>query len=58
MIETIEDIRIKLQNDTYKNEEHVRFSLVARILQKLEWDLWNRKTILPICLKKTKHSTS
>ena len=41
MIETIEDIRTKLQNDAYKNEEHVRFSLVARILQKLEWDLWN-----------------
>ena len=35
------DIQNKLSNHVYKNEEHVRLSLVSRILQKLDWDLWN-----------------
>lgn len=41
MRETLEDIRRKLQERAYKNEEHVRLSLVARILNDLGWDLWN-----------------
>lgn len=33
--DTIEDIRRKLQAGLYQNEEHVRLSLVARVLQAL-----------------------
>ena len=39
--EALEDIRRKLNAGVYQNEEHVRLSLVARILQALEWDIWN-----------------
>lgn len=37
----IEDIRAKLSNNQYKNEEHVRLSLVARVVQALGWNIWN-----------------
>lgn len=39
--QTIEDIRRKLKSSVYQNEEHVRLSLVARIVQELGWDIWN-----------------
>ncbi|MGY8656927.1 MAG: type I restriction endonuclease, partial [Verrucomicrobiia bacterium] len=41
MKETLDDIKSKLQSGDYRNEEHVRLSLVARVLQKLDWDIWN-----------------
>jgi len=41
MRETLTDIRKRLQFNEYKNEEHVRLSLVCRILYKLGWDIWN-----------------
>ena len=41
MKEIIEDIRIKLNNKSYKDEQHVRFSLVGRICQALGWDIWD-----------------
>ena len=41
MKDVLTDIFRKLSNSIYKNEEHVRLSLVSRILQKLDWDLWN-----------------
>ena len=44
---TIEDIRKKLKGNEYKNKEHFRISLVARILQKLGWDLWNPNEFYP-----------
>ena len=43
MDEMIKDIQEKLRNNCYLNEEHVRLSLVARILQSLGWDIWNPK---------------
>ncbi len=43
MRETIKDIQNKLRARLYRNEEHVRLSLVARILQSLGWDIWNPK---------------
>ena len=43
MDEIIKDIQEKLRNNYYLNEEHVRLSLVARILQSLGWDIWNPK---------------
>ncbi len=41
MKDTLADIRKKLKERAYRNEEHVRLSLVARILQKLEWNIWD-----------------
>ncbi len=43
--EALLDIRSKLQNQVYANEEHVRLSLVARVLQKLQWNIWNPKEV-------------
>lgn len=37
----IEDIKDKLKKSVYKNEEHIRFSLVSRILKGLEWNIWD-----------------
>ncbi len=45
MKEIIEDIRNLLIIGKYRNEEQVRFSLVARILQKLDWDIWNPEQV-------------
>ena len=41
MQEILLDIRQRLINKEYKNEEHVRLSLVARVVQQLGWDIWN-----------------
>lgn len=37
----ISDIREKIQQQKYVTEEHIRFSLVGRILQKCGWDIWH-----------------
>jgi hypothetical protein len=41
MNDVLLDIRNKLVKNFYQNEEHVRLSLVARILYELDWDIWN-----------------
>ncbi len=41
MRETISDIRNKINSGVYQNEEHVRLSLVARVLLKLGWNIWD-----------------
>ena len=41
MHEILLDIRQRLQDKEYQNEEHVRFSLVARVIQALNWNIWN-----------------
>jgi hypothetical protein len=41
MHEILLDIRQRLVNKEYHNEEHVRLSLVARVVQALGWDIWN-----------------
>lgn len=41
MQEILLDIRQRLRRQEYKNEEHVRLSLVARVVQGLGWDVWN-----------------
>lgn len=41
MNELLADIKARLLNGEYKNEEHVRLSLVARVLQVLGWNIWN-----------------
>ena len=45
MKEVLLDIREKLIDNAYVNEEHVRLSLVARIVQQLGWDLWNPREV-------------
>jgi len=41
MHEILLDIQQRLRRKEYKNEEHVRLSLVARVVQALGWDIWN-----------------
>lgn len=41
MKQIIEDIRSLLKDGTFKDEQHVRFSLVGRICQTLGWNIWN-----------------
>ncbi|AWM34855.1 DUF4357 domain-containing protein [Hymenobacter nivis] len=41
MHEILLDIQQRLKAGDYKNEEHVRLSLVARVVQVLGWDVWN-----------------
>lgn len=41
MKQTIEEIRKLFADNAFKDEQHVRFSLVGRICQKLGWDIWN-----------------
>jgi len=41
MKDILKDIKDKLSNRVYKNEEHVRLSLVSRILNELGWNLWD-----------------
>jgi len=41
MKQIVEDIRILLKDGTFKDEQHVRFSLVGRLCQALGWNIWN-----------------
>jgi predicted type IV restriction endonuclease len=45
MKNTLEDIREKLIEGVYSNEEQIRFSLIGRILSELGWDIWNPKEV-------------
>jgi len=45
MNEILSDIREKLTKNYFQNEEHVRISLVLRILFELGWDIWNPKEV-------------
>ena len=41
----IKDIREKINNKYYLNEEHIRLNLVIRLLEELGWDIWNPKEV-------------
>ncbi|MCB5266228.1 MAG: hypothetical protein LHW41_08340 [Candidatus Cloacimonetes bacterium] len=41
MKNTVEEIRKMLMDGLFTDEQHIRFSLVGRICQKLGWDIWN-----------------
>ena len=41
LLPALTDIRQRLKNNEYHNEEHVRFSLVGRVLLALGWNIWN-----------------
>jgi hypothetical protein len=41
MKDTLINIQTLIRVGAYKNEEHIRLSLVARILQELGWNIWD-----------------
>jgi len=41
----LEDIQRRLRDNQYENEEHVRLSLVARVLQEYGWDIWDPREV-------------
>jgi len=45
MRDALNDIRQKISDGAYKNEEHVRLSLVARVLLELEWNVWDPEEV-------------
>jgi hypothetical protein len=45
MLDTLTDIRQRLRNKDYHNEEQVRLALVARLVQQLGWDIWNPREV-------------
>ncbi|MBU1398446.1 MAG: type I restriction enzyme HsdR N-terminal domain-containing protein [Proteobacteria bacterium] len=45
MREILTDIREKLQHGEYQNEEHIRLSLVCRLLSNLGWNIWNPREV-------------
>lgn len=45
MKDALLDIRAKLDERAYKNEEHVRLNLVLRVLGELGWSIWDPKEI-------------
>lgn len=47
MKDILTDINTKLTDGVYQNEEHVRLSLVTRILDHLGWDIWNPREVNP-----------
>jgi Type I restriction enzyme R protein N terminus (HSDR_N) len=47
MIELLKDIKEKLNAGVYKNEEQIRLTLVARVLQALGWNIWNPEEVFP-----------
>ncbi len=46
LLQALTDIRQRLENQEYKNEEHVRFSLVGRVLLALGWNIWNPNEVI------------
>lgn len=45
MIDTIKNIKDWLKEGIYKNEEHIRVCIVLRILQKLDWNIWDPREV-------------
>ena len=45
MLEILTNIRQRLKAGEYQNEEHVRLALVARLVQALDWDIWNPREV-------------
>lgn len=58
LVAAIQDIRKKLEAGSYRSEEQVRLNLVARILQSLEWDIWNPSEVVPEYYPSRKEDTT
>ena len=45
MNDALQDIVIRLKNNQYKNEEHIRLGVVYRLLKELGWNIWNPQEV-------------
>ncbi len=45
MLELLTDIRQRLEEHQYQNEEQIRLSLVARVLHGLGWNIWDPREV-------------
>ena len=45
MIDALREIQARLAQGAYRNEEHVRLNLVARLLQELGWNIWDPREV-------------
>jgi len=45
MQDALREIREYLRQNAYRNEEHVRLSLVCRVLQELGWNVWDPREV-------------
>ena len=45
MNDALKDIVIRLRDNQYKNEEHIRLGVVYRLLNELGWDIWNPQEV-------------
>ena len=45
MKEMLVDVISRLKHGEYKNEEHVRLSMVCRVLEHLGWNIWNPREV-------------
>ena len=58
MKDVLEDIAARLRANEYANEEHIRLSLVARLLQALGWNIWNPQEVnTEFCATRNEDST-
>ena len=45
MKDALQDIVIRLRDNQYKNEEHIRLGVVYRLLKELGWNIWNPQEV-------------
>ncbi len=45
LLQALTDIRQRLNKKEYTNEEHIRFSLVGRVLLALGWNIWSPQEV-------------
>ncbi len=45
MNDALQDIVIRLRDNQYKNEEHIRLGVVYRLLNELGWNIWNPQEV-------------
>jgi len=50
MKQILEDIRERIRRNEYRNEEHVRLCIVARVLESLGWNIWDPTQVDAECV--------
>jgi len=58
MLNTLNNIKINLEDGVYKNERQIRYSLVTKILHELDWDIWNPTEVFYYYPVKNCHDTN
>jgi predicted type IV restriction endonuclease len=41
----LQEIKQRLLQNAYKNEEHIRVQAVCRVFQRVGWDIWNPQEV-------------